>query len=137
MSSSEKRVFISYAQADRDYAEDLMRVLEAKGIDVWIDKKIEAGSDWDAEIQNAMRKVSALVLILSSHSLESQYVNYEIGSAIAADIPVIPVLVGDVESLPIYLRRVLAVDTRGLDSATTGVMVADAFKKLQESENDG
>lgn len=139
MSKSKGGVFISYAQADQNYAKALAQELEFAGNHVWSDEKIVAGSDWDAEIQEALRQTSVVLLITSQESLASQYVNYEIGSAIAADTPVIPVLVGDVggvESLPTYLRRVHAVDARGLDGVSMGAEVAAAIREIQNKKTD-
>jgi hypothetical protein len=130
MTRPEKTVFLSYAQVDRGYAEALARALATSGTSIWYDREIAAGADWDSEIQNALRRASVVVLVLSRASLASQYVNYEIGSAISAGIPVIPVLVGDVESLPYHLRHIQAVDARGLDTAMVGVMVAKAVAQL-------
>lgn len=136
MSPSKQRVFISYAQVDRGYAEAVGQALERVGETVWSDRHIAAGDDWDSEIQNALRSASVLVLIVSADSLSSQYVNYEIGSAIGAGIPVIPVLVGEVVSLPKHLRRIQAVDARGLDSASIGAKVAEAVEELKGRHDD-
>jgi len=130
MTRPEKTVFLSYAQVDRRYAEALAQALVTSGNSIWYDREIAAGADWDFEIQNALRRASVVVLVLSPASLASQYVNYEIGSAISAGIPVIPVLVGDVESLPAHLRHIQAVDARGLDTAMVGVMVAKAVAQV-------
>lgn len=132
----QKHVFISYAQADKSDAEALSRELEATGTSIWYDRQIEAGSDWDSEIQSALRTASAVVLIVSPASLLSQYVNYEIGSAIGAGIPVIPVLVGHVASLPKHLRHIQAVDARGIDSAMMGVKVAAAIDRIKNRDDD-
>ena len=130
MSPFKESVFISYAQADRGYAVAVERALESFGKIVWSDKRIATGADWDSEIQNALRSASAVVLIVSADSLSSQYVNYELGSAIGAGIPVIPVLVGEVGSLPKHLQHIQAVDARALDSTSIGSKVAEAVEKL-------
>ena len=130
MSPFRESIFISYAQADRGYAEAVEHALESVGKVVWSDKRIAAGDDWDSEIQNALRSASVVVLIVSADSLSSQFVNYELGSAIAARIPVIPVLVREVGSLPKHLRHIQAVDARALDSASIGSKVAEAVEKL-------
>ncbi|MGB7087630.1 MAG: toll/interleukin-1 receptor domain-containing protein [Phormidesmis sp.] len=131
MNNSKDGIFISYAQADQSYAEALVKELEFSGnhIHGWNCGESIAGSDWEGEIQKALRETSVVLLITSKDSLISQYVNYEIGSAIAADTPVIPVLVDDVDSLPTYLRRIHAVDVRGLDRERMGAEVAAAIKE--------
>ena len=136
MNRHKQIVFISYAQTDKRYAEALARALAMSGTSIWYDREIAAGADWDSEIQNALRKASAVVLIVSPDSLSSQYVNYEIGSAIGAGIPVIPVLVREVASLPIHLRHIQAVDARGLDSEMMGTKVAVAIDEIKSRDDD-
>lgn len=126
--SSENEIFISYAHTDRDFAQALTRGLEAVGNHVWNDTKVASGCDYETEAQKALRKASVVVLVASKDSLASQYVNYEIGSAIAAEAQVIPVVIDDVESLPTYLQRIHPVDARGRDGASVGVEVAAAIK---------
>ncbi|MEL7350472.1 MAG: toll/interleukin-1 receptor domain-containing protein [Cyanobacteria bacterium P01_A01_bin.116] len=130
---SNHEIFISYAHTDRAFAQALTQVLESTGnhVCVWKDTKIEAGSDWEQEIQRALNKASVVVLITSKDALASQYVNYEIGSAIAAEAQVIPVLIDDVESLPTYLGHIHPVDARGRDEASVGVELAAAIKEIQ------
>ncbi len=137
MTRSTARVFLSYAVSDRAYAEGVGRALDRAGMPVWIDKEtIHTGEDWDAEIHKALNSARVVVLIVSARSLASQWVNYEIGSAIAAGIPVIPVLIGDVVSLPRHLRQVQLVDARGLDEAGTGEKVAAALEQIRGREGD-
>lgn len=136
MSYPKKNIFISYAQPDRGYAETLVESLKLAGSSVWHDKQIRIGDDWDSEIQNALRNASVVVLLVSQAALTSQYVNYEIGSAMSAGIPVIPVLVGEVASLPSHLRHIHAVDARGLGSAAMGAKVAAALEGLKDSNYD-
>ena len=136
MSDPKKNIFISYAQVDRDYADAFVESLKLAGSSVWHDKEIRAGDDWDSEIQNALRSASVVVLVVSQAALSSQWVNYEIGSAMSAGIPVIPVLVGEVASLPSHLRHIHAVDARGLDSAAIGAKVATALEGLKDMDDD-
>ena len=136
MTHSLQNVFISYAQADRAHAEGVVRALSHAGVSVWIDKaKIKGGDQWDTEIHKALNEAKVMVLIVSARSLESQWVNYEIGSAIAAGIPVIPVLVGDVKSLPKLLRQVQVIDARGLDEISMGEKVATALERFRGEDD--
>lgn len=102
--SFKNEVFISYAHTDRDFAQALTQGLESVGNQVWNDTKVASDCDYETETQRALRKASVVVLVTSKDALASQYVNYEIGSAIAAEAQVIPVLIDDVGSLPTYLR---------------------------------
>ncbi len=43
-------------------------------IDVWDDKKIEAGDQWKTEIENALEHAKAAVLLISPHFLASEFI---------------------------------------------------------------
>ena len=51
-------VFISYSHKDEEWKDRVvthLRVLELEGmLDVWDDRRIEAGDEWYQEIQNAI-----------------------------------------------------------------------------------
>ena len=98
-------------------------------------KEILGGEDWDSSIQRALRNSNVVLTLVTPASLSSQYVNYEIGSAIGANVPVVPVLLREVESLPGHLRQTPAIDVRGLDSTTIGTKVAAAIKKIPQHNN--
>ena len=56
-----KRIFISYSHKDTRWL-DLIKsalkpVLRGREVDLWDDRRIEAGSEWKSEIEGAMRRV--------------------------------------------------------------------------------
>ena len=59
-------VFLSYCHADTKPAKKLRDDLTAAGIDVWWDKRIRPGHDWEHEIRTAMKRADYVVLCLSS-----------------------------------------------------------------------
>jgi hypothetical protein len=131
-----RSVFISYSRSDKPLAEALEKELRDAGKLVWTDKELRAGEDWDLEIQNALKNASFVVIIVSAALFDSQWANYEIGSAIAAGTPVIPVLVGDVTYLPKHLRQLQTVDARGLDAASVGAKVTEALDRIQAQRDN-
>jgi hypothetical protein len=62
-------VFISYSHKDEAWKDRLVThlgVLEKQGqLDLWDDRRIGAGEDWHAEIQDAMDRASVAVLLVS------------------------------------------------------------------------
>ncbi|HIG41413.1 MAG TPA: toll/interleukin-1 receptor domain-containing protein [Gammaproteobacteria bacterium] len=52
-------IFISYASPDRTRVAPLVAALENEGWSVWWDRKIDAGTAYDREIQNALPKENA------------------------------------------------------------------------------
>jgi hypothetical protein len=66
-------VFISYSHQDETWKDQLVRqlkVLELEGsFDLWDDRKIAAGAGWRAEIETAMARAKAAVLLISADFL--------------------------------------------------------------------
>src|SRR5215831_19481494 len=89
-----KHIFISYKKPeDGDFAEMVFSKIEKAGISPWIDNdKLEAGTDWRNDIDQAIRESSALIVIMSPDAKNSQYVTYEWAFALGAEINVIPLL---------------------------------------------
>ncbi|PJF23204.1 MAG: hypothetical protein CUN56_02135 [Phototrophicales bacterium] len=88
-----KTVFISYARADTEFAENVRHRLKDEGFSVWIDREeLRPGEDWRTEIDQALRNAFAVVIIVSSASMASQYVLYEWAFAIGAGKLVVPLL---------------------------------------------
>jgi hypothetical protein len=71
-------VFISYSHKDEDWKDRLVThlgVLQQEGIfDIWDDRRIGAGEDWEQEIQEAMAAASVAILLVSAHSLTSEFI---------------------------------------------------------------
>jgi formylglycine-generating enzyme required for sulfatase activity len=63
-------VFISYAHADRDKAEQVEAALKAAGLRVFRDTSvIREGANWDMTIEDALRACNRMVLLLSSTTM--------------------------------------------------------------------
>jgi hypothetical protein len=75
-----KRIFISYAHAGP--AQALARALDGglrkAGHDVFIDTEIKFGADWGATILNSIAASDFFVVLLSSHSVHSEFVREEV-----------------------------------------------------------
>ena len=61
-------VFISYSHKDEEWKDRLvthLNVLKQEGIlDLWDDRRIEAGDDWKPEIENAINRAAIAVLLI-------------------------------------------------------------------------
>ena len=72
------KVFISYSHKDEAWKDQLvgqLRVLELEGdLEVWDDRKINAGDGWRAEITTAMASARAAVLLISADFLTSGFI---------------------------------------------------------------
>jgi tetratricopeptide (TPR) repeat protein len=71
-------VFISYSHKDEEWKDRLVThlgVLQQEGIfNVWDDRRIGAGEDWYQEIHEAMAAASVAILLVSAHSLTSEFI---------------------------------------------------------------
>ncbi len=111
-----KKVFISYARDDSKAARDLLDNLPDAEVSGWMDlADINSGDAVSRSIKDAIRDASAVVVLLSPQSAANQWLNFEIGAALAMDKRIIPVLIGDGDievRLPDWLQGMMYIDAR-------------------------
>ncbi len=74
--------FISYSTKDQEFAERLHADLQAKGVRCWFaPEEMKAGRKLHEQIDEAIRLHDKLLLILSEHSMSSNWVQTEIANA--------------------------------------------------------
>jgi uncharacterized protein YjbI with pentapeptide repeats len=74
--------FISYSFADQDFAERLHSDLQNKGVRCWFaPHDMQSGKKLHEQIDHAIRLHDKLLLLLSPHSMESEWVRTEIAKA--------------------------------------------------------
>lgn len=71
------RVFLSYSRHDLSIASKLAADLEHIGHDVWWDHHLQGGSRFASEIEAALERADAIVVLWSKHSLQSAWVQDE------------------------------------------------------------
>ena len=134
------KIFLSYAAADKKWAESLRKMLpvELEGLSgprkvmVWdpaID--VEPGENWRLESGKALEEADAIVVLLSPDSMKSEFVRQEIEYGLASPHfrgRVIPVLLKPTKDVPWILRKMPFIEA-GLEWSTTVSRVADALKK--------
>ena len=71
-------IFISYSHLDEDWKDRVLRhlgVSQKQGhLELWHDRLIGAGEDWERQIQDAMNAASVAVLLVSANSLTSDFI---------------------------------------------------------------
>jgi hypothetical protein len=108
-----QQVFISYKHEDETFALRLYDDLKAIGINVWIDQRdIRAAGKWDRQVEDALQKSDAMILILTPASVGSENVADEWSYYLDEKKPVLPVLFKPC-SIPFRLRRVQHIDFTG------------------------
>ena len=70
-------IFVSYAQADREWVKELATALEAEGLSVWWDPNLLPGTKFRDAIQSEMDKAKAVVVVWSRLAIESDWVRDE------------------------------------------------------------
>jgi len=94
MSDSEKLasdfVFISYSHDDGAYTRRLAEALEQNGFSVWIDERLDYGTEWPSVIQQQIDTCAALLVVMSPRSQASRWVQAELAYAIDQNKPVLP-----------------------------------------------
>ena len=71
-------VFVSYSHKDETWKDRLVTqlgVLQQEGLlDLWDDRRIGAGEDWEKEIEEAMAKAKVAILLVSADFLTSKFI---------------------------------------------------------------
>lgn len=82
MAESRKlHVFLCHASQDKPVVRELYQRFLAEGwIDPWLDEeKLLPGQDWDMEIEKALRAIDAVIVCLSTNSVDKEgYIQHEI-----------------------------------------------------------
>lgn len=88
----EHQVFISYSSQDKELADRVCTALENAGFSCWIaPRDIEEGADYPRAIMQAITAVKSMVVLLTTHAMESPHVLSEIGHAFSARKRMLPV----------------------------------------------
>lgn len=89
---NQSQIFISYTSDNRPFARKLYNDLLSAGYWVWMDKmNLEAAHKWEPQIHVNLMKSKTLIAIISSKSIESDWVKHEGSMALALDQKIITV----------------------------------------------
>jgi hypothetical protein len=120
-------IFLSYASVDRARVEVLVKALEGEGLDVWWDRDIPRGKNFNRVIEDALEQARCAIVLWSSASVDSEWVFNEASEARKRGM-LVPVLIDDVDP-PLEFRHLQAarlVDWHGdkSDSEWAGLLAA-------------
>src|SRR5215207_6020333 len=90
-------IFISCSYNDKERAKEIYERLNSKFGSWLFTEKLPGGIKWSIEIDKALSKASALIVLISTSSATSQWVTYEWSFALGRNTPVIPLQIDDVE----------------------------------------
>jgi hypothetical protein len=132
------RAFISYAAADRAYAERLFQLLsQHPQVKTFSADVLSAGEAWADRLQSELSNADLFFVVLSPRSLESEWVLTELGAAWANGIRIIPVVTHPdlLDRMPVSLRDAVALNVQDLDDPETVARVVQQFEKTVASRS--
>lgn len=103
-----KKLFVSYSRKDKAMAQRVADALEIQGYEVFWDAEIPPGQKFDAYIIEQLKMSDAVVVLWSSHSVESDYVKEEADYAKSNKV-LVPLRV-DETPLPFGFTRIHTTD---------------------------
>jgi hypothetical protein len=110
-------VFISYAHSDAKFANKLAAHLVKNNAHVWIDTwELNVGDSILTHVQQAIQELSALLIVLSKKSVESEWCKKELNAGLMRELDekrvlVLPLLLETCE-VPMFLREKMYADFR-------------------------
>lgn len=127
------KVFLSYAESDRQVAKEIASQLEAGGHDVWsADNALFPGENAALEAGKALDKAEAMVVLISPQAMKSVWVRREIEFALGAAQyrgRLIPVIVKPTADIPWILKK--------FPSVRIGKHMAEAGREIAEYVKHG
>ena len=110
------KVFISHSSKDHDFTLLLADKLRKDSIDVWIDEwELKVGDSIVQKINEGLDQSSFLIIVLSEHSMKSDWVKKELNSGLMRqlnkkDVTILPILLEmEPRELPPLLSDIYAV----------------------------
>ncbi len=129
-----RKIFISYNRGDARYLDELLIHLKpyvrSGAMEVWYDRKIEAGEAWFAEIQQAIDETKVAILFVSAGFLASDFIyDHELAPLLQAH------KAGEVRLLPVIVSPLTFSDTplAGLQAVNDP---KHSLAKMKASERD-
>lgn len=121
------KLFISYAHADIDKIQPILKVFRNARHEVWIDTHLQAGQEWQTQLSNQIEACDVLVYIMTPLSAwsVSEWCHWEFVTAVEHDKPILPILLEKVD-LPVVLSRLQFADlTSGFDTGKFSKLLGD------------
>ncbi len=102
-------VFISYSHDDAQFVDSLAAQLVRNRVQVWVDRwELQVGDSLVHRVEEAITGASALIVVLSRSSVESEWCRKELTAGLVRELEekrvvVLPVIVNDCD-IPLFLR---------------------------------
>ncbi len=85
--------FVSHSTKDRYFVNLLVEILRFHGVKAWVSHELAGGQRWQEELDGAIRRAECLLVVVSRHARDSDWVLKEITRYCAArpGAPVVPI----------------------------------------------
>jgi WD40 repeat protein len=126
------RVFISYSRKDAPFVDRLAQALEARDIEVFVDRRdLPFLTKWQEELVTSIAASDAVVYVISPSAAESEWCQWEVDQVVSLKKRLAPVVatVTPLEVLPEAVRAIqLLPMTEGVDFDRQSDILAKALK---------
>ena len=126
------KVFVSYAQKDRDVALPMIEAMRRANLSVWPPGKVTSDKDWGRQIRRALKSAKCMVYVWSKAAAQSKWVQQEIKTAIqawASDRLVLATL--DDTPLPVGLSDLSSISIRDVSGTKHLIERVQAMLSVQ------
>ena len=122
-------VFVSYSREDKERAAEVVRLLEARGWDVFWDQELRAGTLWPKVLEKELDAARCLMALWTVTSIDSNWVRIEAYEALQHH-KLLPVLLDDVQP-PLEFRQTQTFDLIGWDGKHDDTRVTQLLDDLR------
>jgi hypothetical protein len=124
-------LFISYSSQDRSTVDALTSALRRGQNQVWFDQELGGGDSWWAKILEQIRECEVFIVALSSNWLQSKPSQAELRYAQALGRPILPVRIGDVDSMRVNPLAALQIIDYREPTVDAGIQLVTAVHALR------
>jgi hypothetical protein len=122
-------VFISHSSLDKWIAQVMAEKIEALGAQAWLDmKELEGGAVISEEIRRGIDECQETIVLVSSNSINSQWVIFEIGATWGQHKRVTPILLNVSGDAIAPMKDVRAMDINRFDE-----FLSQLKKRIQQA----
>jgi hypothetical protein len=126
-------LFISYSSQDRTTVDALTTALRRGQNQVWFDQELGGGDSWWAKILEQIRDCEVFIVALSSNWLQSKPSQAELRYAQALGRPILPVRIGDVDSMRVNPLAALQIIDYREPTIDAGIQLVTAVHALRSN----
>jgi hypothetical protein len=123
-------VFLSHSCDDLQHVALVKRQIEALGVDVYLaEHDVRPGTSIAAKVQEAIKRCHAVVVLITGKSIDSVFVQQEVGIARGFEKPIVPIVEKGVDTSRLGILR--EVEYLELDLANPEEALAKVSASLQ------